>query len=80
MVTSNRVVDSARVLVECLVVIEREHLSLLVVRILLLLLLIYLLKWRCLLLAFAALTVLLLLLILLIKEGEVVRIFAFALA
>lgn len=59
MVASDWVVDSARVLVERLVVVEREHLSLLVVLILLLLLLSDLFKWRLLLLAFAALTVLL---------------------
>lgn len=83
-IASNRVVDPARVLVQCLVVIERKHLSLLVALILLFLRLSDLFK-RCRLLRrfstiLASATILLLLFILLIEESEVVRILAFALA
>ena len=83
-IASNRVVDPARVLVQCLVVIERKHLSLLVALILLFLRLSDLFKRRRLLRRFstilASATILLLLFILLIEESEVVRILAFALA
>lgn len=82
MIASDRVVDPARVLVERLMVVQCEHLSLLVALILLLLLLPDLLKRRLLLLTVAILatgTTILLLLILLIEECKVVWILAFAL-
>jgi len=82
-IASNRVVDPAGVLVQCLVVIECKHLSLLVALILLFLRLPDLFKRCRLLLRFSTIlataSVLLLLLILLIEESEVVRILAFAL-
>ena len=81
MIATDRVVDPAGVLVERLVVVEREHLGLLVILILLVLFAVF--KWCLLLLRFPILSstiILLLLFIFLVKEGEIVRILAFALA
>jgi hypothetical protein len=82
MIASDGVVDPARVLVERLVVVQREHLSLLVARILLLLLLSDLLKGCLLLLTVTVLATgasILLLFILFIEECKVIRILTFTL-
>lgn len=83
-IAPDRIVDPARILIQSLMIVQREHLRLLVILILLVLLAMLI---ECILLlrviarAFrSAVIILLLRLILLIKEGEVVGVLAFAFA